>query len=489
MRTAVLGSLLAILALLGACEPATRNLTVDVQTDLVAQYELGVLDVDLFVGAVASGTTGEVSRSVLVEPRIGEAESYRRGRRVAEITGLAQGTYTVRVIGRRPAAPGAPVDGGAFLVERRIVFTLDGDRIVRVVLNAPCVDAECPRSGDAATQTQCFNGECVDPACDPSRPETSPSCCVGSGCIDTALCDDDDDCDVPACALPSCIEGACIAGERPGACDSGEYCDRSAGTCLPIPGGEPDAGPRDAGHTEDTRCPAEVCGNGVDDDCDARADCADDDCTGTACDDGDPCTHADACTGAAMGVACAGTAITCTSDECMTRACNGTAACSESPHGGACSDDGNVCTSDVCSGGVCTHPPVAGTVFCADDGNPCSFDLCEGGACVHPRGFDGWACGIFGRCCNNACVDVSSDPSNCGVCGIRCPRGCLSGACESGSNAECIAAGYGSLATAYMSRCQCRCTGNEADRLTCTGQCAGGGTCDQRDGLNPCYYP
>ncbi len=512
------GGLLGLVALAlasAACEPTPRRLVIDVQTDLVAQYELGLLDVEVIDGAVPSGSAGDVVRSLLVTPRIEEAESFRGGRRIGEITDLAPATYTVRVVARRPAAPGAPADGGAFLLERRTVLTLrDADRVVRVVLHAPCVDHVCPGAGDASTRTQCLNGECVEPTCDPSQPDASEACCSGSGCAASALCAASSDCVVASCALPSCIDGACIALERPGACGADEYCDRSAGACLPIPGGAPpdagtpdaglpdagsvdagsaDAGPPDAGppdaHAEDTRCPDEICGNGMDDDCDGQSDCTDADCAGSSCDDGDPCTHGDACTGAAMGPSCAGTAITCTSSTCMARSCNGTASCTETPRGGACEDDGNVCTTDVCSAGACTHPPVAGTVFCADDGNPCSFDLCDAGVCTHPRGFDGWSCGIFGRCCNNSCVDVSTDPTNCGVCGIRCPGTCSSGSCESGSTSACIAAGYGPIATSYMGRCQCRCNLVDSDRLTCTGQCAGGATCDQRAGLNACFYP
>ncbi|MBX7196103.1 MAG: hypothetical protein K1X94_28870 [Sandaracinaceae bacterium] len=520
-------ALLYVVGLIAGCG-STRTLTIDIQSDLVAEYELGSLDIELFAGAVGSGSTGTVLRSLVVEPALADADAYRRGRRTAELTELSPGNYTVRVVARRPPPEGAPIEAGTFLVERRVVVPLETDRVVRVVVTAPCVDHTCPGAGDPSDHTQCLNGECVDPSCDPTEPGATERCCTGAGCVETAVCSSAAECVVAPCAVASCVEGACIAAERPGACGEGEYCDRSAGTCLPVPGGPVrDAGPEDAALPDasvpdasvpgaDARCPAETCGNGTDDDCDGRADCDDTDCIGTPCDDGDPCTHGDACT-ATMGRACSGTAITCDSTPCLARACNGTASCTETPIGGACpddgngctddvcsagacthppvagtppcGDDGNVCTSDVCSGGACTHPPVAGTVFCADDGNPCSFDLCDAGACTHPRGFDGWACGAGGRCCGNACVDVSSDANNCGVCGIVCPHGCSGGACSSISNAECIAAGYGPLATAYMGVCQCRCNTVDTDRLTCTGQCAGGATCDQRTGVNVCFYP
>jgi hypothetical protein len=506
-------------SLLVGCVSSPRTLTIDVQTDLVAEYEMGSLAVDLVEGAAPAGSAS-AARTFRVAPRVAEAESYRRGRRVGEFDGLAPGTYTVRAVARRPPAPGLPIDGGEVLVERRVVVLVDGDRVVRVVLGADCAALGCPMPGDGDARTQCLNGRCVDPRCDPSRPDATGLCCTGRDCGTTALCEAPEDCTVAACATPDCVEGACIAAERLGACAAGAYCDRTLGTCVPVPGAPVDAGLPDAGvpdaSTPDAgmpdalvtldafvapspdaaapppdafRCPPEICGNGTDDDCDGRVDCRDTDCAGTRCDDGNACTHTDVCTGMATGPACAGTAIVCASTDCTTRTCNGTASCTETPRSGSCTDDGNVCTNDVCAGGVCTHPPVAGTVFCADDGNPCSFDLCDAGVCTHPRGFDGWACGVGGRCCNNTCVDVSSDPTNCGVCGIRCPGSCTGGVCPSASSSACIAAGYGSLASSFMGLCQCRCNLVETDRLTCTGQCAGGGTCDQRAGVNVCFYP
>lgn len=49
-----------------------------------------------------------------------------------------------------------------------------------------------------------------------------------------------------------------------------------------------------------------------------------------SCDDGDLCTHTDACDGAGS---CAGTPITCANDVCADRSCNGTSECSIVPLG------------------------------------------------------------------------------------------------------------------------------------------------------------
>lgn len=74
---------------------------------------------------------------------------------------------------------------------------------------------------------------------------------------------------------------------------------------------------------------------------------------GTRCTDGNPCTYGDVC----LEEACAGGwAITCPSDACATRACNGTSTCavlSVAPDGALC-DDGNACTTgDTCTAGGC----------------------------------------------------------------------------------------------------------------------------------------
>src|SRR5205823_14713371 len=54
--------------------------------------------------------------------------------------------------------------------------------------------------------------------------------------------------------------------------------------------------------------------------------------TGASCNDGNACTYNDTCNG--NGV-CFGTSITCGSDECNTRTCDGTSSCSVTPNTGA----------------------------------------------------------------------------------------------------------------------------------------------------------
>lgn len=483
LRTLLAWASVALCVAMSGCATPLLSITVDVQTDLVPALELGLLEIEVLEGNVPRGTTSVRARRTAVMPQLSEAGEYQRSRRVAEMAGLASGTYTVRVVGRRPAPPGVPEDGGTILAERRVVLLLSNDRVVRVVLGASCVGVTCPGEGDLEEASQCLNGRCVEPACDPSLPSSIAECCTGPGCAEIALCDDASDCEAAPCAAPRCVSGACIAEDIPGACAPDEYCDRSARGCLPLPpslrpdAGMPDASAldvfvvldayvepgEDAGSFDAFSCPAETCGNGGDDDCDGLADCMDPDCVGASCDDGNGCTHHDVCDGSG----CGGTPVTCNSTECVTRACNGSATCTETPRSGSCADDGNACTSDTCSGGACTHP----------------------------RRADGSTCGGSNRCCSGSCVNPSSNVDHCGVCGVDCgSRSCVAGACRCVSNAECRTAGYGTDATCYDSgdgngqRCQCVCNSDSDWRGTC-GECPGAAQCNQRSGLNLCFFP
>ena len=107
--------------------------------------------------------------------------------------------------------------------------------------------------------------------------------------------------------------------------------------------------------------------------CNGTATCTSTPNTGATCDDGNLCTYNDVC--GATGL-CGGTAIACTSGECMTRSCNGGSTCTETPRTGQTCDDGNLCSyGDTCSAaGVCV--PTA-TITC-DGGTTCLGDVCNG---------------------------------------------------------------------------------------------------------------
>src|SRR5205823_933491 len=104
---------------------------------------------------------------------------------------------------------------------------------------------------------------------------------------------------------------------------------------------------------------------------------------------GDPCTFGERCDGHG---GCAGTRVTCESDVCASRTCNGTATCTVVLHDGAVCSDGNACTiDDTCQNGTCQGgAPVVCTAMDA-----CHVaGVCDPatGQCSHPNAMDGTSC-------------------------------------------------------------------------------------------------
>lgn len=152
-------------------------------------------------------------------------------------------------------------------------------------------------------------------------------------------------------------------------CLPGSVCT-DAGVCI-------DAGvqaPQDAG----SNCTARetACGDGNDNDCDGLKDCADSDCGGVSCDDRDPCTTGEKCSG---GSCATGTAVVC-----------------NTPPNSSCQQ-----TNGRCEPGT--------------------------GRCLYTSLSDGTGCGtgVSSRCCAGACVNTASNVTNCGGCGIVCTTGQL----------------------------------------------------------------
>lgn len=325
-----------------------------------------------------------------------------------------------------------------------------------------------------------------------------------------------------------CISSLCIAIE-PGraictqACANGSDCPRGSTwgcvqaeeTATRVCACVPDAG-------------AEVCGDGLDNECNGRVD----DCR--LCDGvpvpedsrnhcgacGNACRIDQECSGGECGclvglLDCGGRCIDPTTDELHCGGCGVACAAGGSCVAGACECPAG--TPDACSGvcvdtrtdedhcGSCgdacpaTLGCVAGACRCTSPAAPL---LCEGSGCVDPSsdpqncGGCGIECPAAQRCasgscrcplggqwlCGDACVDLLSDPSNCGTCGNRCATGawCRSGTCtcESGlvcggtcvpfgDPANCGACGRTCRADQYCSglSCQCR-SGTE-----CGGVC------------------
>ena len=167
----------------------------------------------------------------------------------------------------------------------------------------------------------------------------------------------------------------------------------------------------------------------------------------------------------ACGNVCPETAPYCNQGECA--ACPpGTALCggqcvdllTDPSNCGACGnvcDESTTCSQGVCSpcvfpfilcGGVCVDP-TSDRDNCGGCGGTCpEGEVCSGGVCCNPDCTPDHPyypnCGtVCGDPCNSfwtgltwcqtSCVDLYSDPYNCGACGNVCPDGfvCSSGAC------------------------------------------------------------
>src|SRR5687768_2586684 len=156
---------------------------------------------------------------------------------------------------------------------------------------------------------------------------------IGPTPICSGGCDDKN-----PCTNDACVEGFCEHIPNSNACDDGNPCTGNVcgkGVCMV---------------TATATCREDQCNTSV---CDGRGGCTRSPKTGVACNDANLCTYGERCDG--MGVCGGGTAVTCTSDACVQRTCNGTATCAVTPKTGTTCEDGNPCTyKDACdSGGVC----------------------------------------------------------------------------------------------------------------------------------------
>lgn len=196
--------------------------------------------------------------------------------------------------------------------------------------------------------------------------------------------------------------------------------------------------------------------------CDSNGDCMYEPlAAGTACDDEDECTKGEKCDGA--GECVAAQTVTCNVPPTTCHASRGscnvlTGKCEHDPMpAGSDCDGANGC--DACdTAGVC----VAGAMCLSRD--PCEVGACVMAACVFMPAVDGTGCGATAadRCCAGACVDISTDPLNCGGCGTDCE---LDEACES---------------IAVTTQCEPYTEENRTGRCTCTNDttdCRNGQVC------------
>ncbi len=352
-----------------------------------------------------------------------------------------------------------------------------------------CNDSNACTRTDACMTGACVGGspvvctasdQCHDAGlCNPQTAACSnPAKADGTTCNDGNACTRTDACTAGACTGSSPV--VCVASDQ---CHSPGTCDAQTGMCS-NPAKSPGAGCDDGklctsmdACTDTGMCvgKAVTC---VGDACNARTCNGTDKCTvtpktGSQCDDGNACTHTDACSDQGT---CGGKAITCTTDQFATRTCNGTDTCTIVPKAGAACDDGDLCTKgdvrqadgacagmrytcamnpclvsntcdgnngckaearpdgttcdadnskctpkDVCKAGLCMPDPKrvacvtkdCNTVVCNPDSGSCEYTATSGGAC----GVTG--CYSMGTCSNGMCSGKAKDCSKLdGPCGV-----------------------------------------------------------------------
>ena len=294
-------------------------------------------------------------------------------------------------------------------------------------LSYPCPAAEgCNPAGDCVPNS--CTGLSGGTACYLAATLGANSYCCGGTCVDVAS--DSTNCDYCGVACPSgstCASGQCV----------------SPGTSTVVPCG-PSAG------------------------CPAGTECVNQTCLPRSCSGlstGDGCAY---------GVGYPG--------EC----CSGTCASTDQdPNNcGAC---GVVCDGGICQGTCTTNSPQSCDPACGP-GETCVLGECSGPVCGS-RDFCTTQDGQAGFCCGGGpggtCLDAddfSSDPQNCGFCGLSCDGGaCHNGTCQGSiCNYANQGAYCGGASDANSICCETACVNSAVDNDNCGGcgfVCTAGKVC------------
>ncbi len=293
---------------------------------------------------------------------------------------------------------------------------------------------------------------CTDGYC--SVPNQFPDCADGGGCPpndscvragpgavcvsnDCAQASDDDACVGSSGAyLNFCCHGQCISSNDVANCGGcGTTCAPGTacwnGECFPTG----DCTANRNGYYDLCTLPTGAAGNCCSGQCvDLNSDPNHCGYCYLACPLGRACSPA-GCTGSCSSSSDCPSGFSCIEGECIFSNCD-------------VSSDGVGCTeidggSGTCCGGTCIGGVGGGSANCEGCGIDCPpGQTCVGGdpalfggnaprfgTCVVvtgcPEGTYGCALdgGALGYCCGNRCMDLSSDPNNCGGCGFPCPTG------------------------------------------------------------------
>jgi len=281
------------------------------------------------------------------------------------------------------------------------------------------------------------------------------------------------------------------------------------------------------------------CADGLDNDGDGKTDCADPDCLGAACNDGNACTTGTTCQ--ASGACGGGTTTQCNSPpnaQCYQGAGTclpSTGLCRYTPlaSGTTCDADSNACTvADACDGAgtckagaakTCNSPPgqcydptgtcapatgscsyafKASGSACNADSNPCTVgDACDGeGTCVAgaakvcntpPTGSGCWQAGVCSTATGSCTYAPLSAGTACGTCKVcdgtgacvTATDGTSCATCKQCSAGSCVnrADGYGYDSTKSHRCCSGAAVDISGDTKNCGAcghACASGFSCE-----------
>lgn len=329
---------------------------------------------------------------------------------------------------------------------------------------AECGLAAAPECGQIATEA----GQLAHAACQAEAESSRAACMNGLAMtVQNALakCLDEKKANSTCSKCELCLGGECI----PRCLASCTRCDANTGACVDTcPDGEMcDPRQGDSGVCV-PRCPQQCTSYNpitkqCDDSCTEKNPCmvcrqnqCQSNCPDPAdfCQDNGVCGHCDAskCQQLVNGkcVGCDATCETCENGQCVSTCSSGQTCCV-----GQCLR----CCQSTCNHatGLCTGTECSASETCCPDGTCADLqgDVMNCGACGHTcneieaciqgtcqedcRAADAPPCADGSMCCPSAlgryaCIDISSDPQNCGSCGNECDPGetCSDGICGTG---------------------------------------------------------
>jgi len=333
---------------------------------------------------------------------------------------------------------------------------------------AACNDNNACTTADSCKAGACVGG--AAPNCDDNNPCTNDGCDKLKGCTklaNAASCEDGNKCTLgDNCKGGACVSGAKKVCDDNHACTN-DVCQAKTGACqsVAISGSCSDG----SLCTKGDACVAGVCKPGAKVDCDDANECTIDQCKALSgchqapaagsCDDGNGCTVGEQCENrickSGKPRVCNDNNV-CTADSCDPEVKGG---CVVKPIAGSC-DDGNPCTqADACSVGACKPGNnVCGctkTTDCAgkEDGNACNGTLvCDTGKIPYTCKVDPKtvvSCDKSGDtiCKHNVCAEVTgkcaaaarNNGASCDADGDKCTGGdaCATGTCTAGAKLDC----------------------------------------------------